>query len=172
MIRVIACLSLAAMMIPSTFGQSTGPNPAFEVADVHVSPRTTNPIFRTSLRGERYEVHNATILDLIRTAYNFDADKVSGGPSWLEYNRFDVTALVPANTPQDQIKLMLQSLLDQRFKLVVHNDTRPIAAFVLTMGKGKPKLKEADASGKTGCQTQPVQVPVATAPDLSLLKMS
>jgi len=153
------------MMLPSAFGQSTEPKPAFEVAEVHVSPRTTNPLFRTSLHGERYEVRNATMLDLIRTAYSFDADKVSGGPSWLEYNRFDVTALVPANTPQDQIKLMLQLLLDQRFKLVVHKDTGPVAAFVLSMGKGKPKLKEADASGKTGCQPQPIQVPVAIAPD-------
>src|SRR5215831_7693522 len=106
-----------------------------------------------------------TMLDLIRTAYSFDADKVSGGPSWLEYNRFDVTALAPANTPQDQIKLMLQSLLDQRFKVVVHKDTAPVAAFVLSMGKGKPKLKEADTSGKTGCQPQPVQAPGAIAPD-------
>ena len=165
MMRAIACLSLAAIMIPSSFGQSTEPKPAFEVADVHVSPRTANPVFRTSLHGERYEVRNATMLDLIRTAYSFDADKVSGGPSWLEYDRFNVTALVPAKTPQDQINLMLQSLLDQRFKLVVHKDTGPVAAFVLSMGKGKPKLKEADASGKTGCQTQPVQVPAATAPD-------
>src|SRR5215475_2137047 len=165
MMRAIACLSLAAMMTPSAFGQSTEPKPAFEVADVHVSPRTANPAFRTSLHGERYEVRNATMLDLIRTAYSFDADKVYGGPSWLEYNRFDVTAPVPANTPQDQIKLMLQSFLDQRFKLVVHKDTRPVAAFVLSMGKGKPKLKEADASGKTGCQQQPVQLPAATAPD-------
>jgi uncharacterized protein (TIGR03435 family) len=165
MIRAIACLVLTAMMIPSASGQSTEPKPAFEVADVHVSPRTTNPIFRAGLHGERYEVHNATMLDLIRTAYSFDADKVSGGPSWLEYNRFDVTALAPANTPQDQVKLMLQSLLDQRFKLVVHNDTRPVAAFILSMGKGKPKLREADVSGKTGCQTQPIQMPAAPTPD-------
>lgn len=165
MMRAIACLSLTAMMIPSAFGQSTELKPAFEVADVHVSPRSANPLFRTSLHGERYEVRNATMLDLIRTAYSFDADKVSGGPSWLEYDRFDVTALVPANTPQDQIKVMLQSFLDQRFNLVVHKDTGPVAAFVLSMGKGKPKLKEADTSGKTGCQPQPVQAPGAIAPD-------
>jgi len=95
------------MMIPSAFGQSTELKLAFEVADVHVSPRAANPLFRTSLHGERYEVRNATMLDLIRTAYSFDADKVSGGPSWLEYGRFDVTALVLANTLQDQINLML-----------------------------------------------------------------
>src|SRR5215831_12101943 len=133
MMRAIACLSLTAMMIPSAFGQSTELKPAFEVADVHVSPRSANPVFRTSLHGERYEVRNATMLDLIRTAYSFDADKVSGGPSWLEYDRLDVTALVPANTPQDQIKLMLQSLLDERFKLVVHKDTES----ALPTGRGR-----------------------------------
>ena len=54
--RAIACLSLTAMMIPSAFGQSTELKLAFEVADVHVSPRSANPLFRTSLHGERYEV--------------------------------------------------------------------------------------------------------------------
>src|SRR5262245_39318937 len=76
------------------------------------------------------------------------------GPNWLEFDRFDVFAKVPNNTPPETLKLMLQALLADRFKLVVHNDTRPLSGFVLTIGKSKPKLKEADASGKTGCQTQ------------------
>jgi uncharacterized protein (TIGR03435 family) len=162
MMRALAGLCLAALLVETGFGQSTDPKPTFDVADVHISPRTTTPVFRTSFRGERYEVHNATMLDLIRTAYSIDAEKVSGGPSWLEYYRFDIAALAPRDTTQDKIKLMLQSLLAERFKLAVHNDTKPIAGFVLSVGKGKPKLKEADASGKTGCQTQPVQLPPPT----------
>src|SRR5436305_5923646 len=111
MMRVLAGLCLAALLIATGFGQSTEPKPTFDVTDVHVSARTTNPVFRTSFRGERYEAHNATMLDLIRTAYSMDADKVAGGPSWLEYDRFDITALAPRNTTQDDTKLMLQSLL-------------------------------------------------------------
>jgi len=161
MMRIFAGITLAALMSGAAFGQSRQTRPTFEVADVHVSARIANNIldrlgpkmdFRTSLRGERYELHNATMVDLISTAYGIEADRVLGGPNWLEFDRFDVTALVPRNTPQATLKLMLQSLLADRFKLVVHNNTKPIPGFVLSMGKEKPKLKEADASGKTGCQ--------------------
>jgi uncharacterized protein (TIGR03435 family) len=108
-----------------------------------------------SLRGGRYELRNATMLDLITIAYGIEADKVLGGPSWLEFNRYDVIAKAPNNTPQDELKLMLQGLLADRFKLVVHKDSKPVPAFILSLGKGKPKLKEADGSGTTGCQAQP-----------------
>ena len=47
---------------------------------------------------------------------------------------------------------MLQALLADRFKLVVHTDTKPLPAFVLSVGKGKPKLKEADGSALTRMQ--------------------
>ena len=50
---------------------------------------------------------------------------------------------------------MLQGLRLDRFKLVVHMDTKPMPGIVLTTGKGKPKLKEADDSGNSGCQAQP-----------------
>ena len=163
MTRLLAGITLAALLSRAALGQSAPPRPAFKIADVHVSPRVMNTIldrlgpkldFRTSLRGERYQVRNANMANLIGTAYGVDTDKVVGGPSWLEFDRFDVTALVPPNTSPATLKLMLQSLLADRFKLVVHNDTRPLPRFVLSVGKEKPKLKEADALGNTGCQSQ------------------
>src|SRR5262245_59968264 len=166
MTRVFAGIALATLLSGATFGQSSQPRSTFEIVDVHASPRITNTVldrlgpkldFRTSLRGERYEVRNATMVDLIRTAYDVEGDQVVGGPNWLEFHRFDVTALVPPDTPEATLKLMLQSLLADRFQLVVHNDTKPIPRFVLSVGKEKPKLKEADASGYTGCQAQLVR---------------
>src|SRR5262249_25949573 len=111
MIRAFACMTFAALLSVAAPEQSTQQPQTFEVADVHVSPRGTNTVFRTSFRGQRYEVHNASMVDLIRTAYSVDAEKVFAGPSWLEFDRFDVTALAPVNTSQETIKLMLQSLL-------------------------------------------------------------
>jgi len=111
------------------------------------------------------------MVDLIRTAYSVEADKVFGGPSWLEFDRFDITALVARGISQDTLKLMLQSVLADRFKLEVHNDTKPVAAFVLSMGKGKPKLKEADTSGKTGCQLQPFSQPASSTPGQPVFPM-
>jgi uncharacterized protein (TIGR03435 family) len=84
-----------------------------------------------------------------------DGDKVLGGPNWLETDRFGIVAKAPAATPPETVKLMLQSLLADRFKLVVHKDTKSQPAFVLSLGKGKPKIKESAGSGPPGCQGVP-----------------
>jgi uncharacterized protein (TIGR03435 family) len=117
---------------------------------------------RSIVRDGRYELRNATMVDLIRTAHTVDADKVLGGPNWLEFDRFDVIAKVPSKTSQETLKSMLQALLADRFKLVVHNDTKPILGFVLTLGKSKPKLKEPQPSAKTGCE-RGLPTPIAPA---------
>src|SRR5205823_13816599 len=65
MIRAIACLTLAGLLSTAAFAQSTGAA-AFDVADVHVSAKTANPnMNRGALRGGRYSVQRATMLDLI-----------------------------------------------------------------------------------------------------------
>ena len=66
-----------------------------------------------------------------------------GGPNWLEMDRFDVIAKVPADSTVQTQKRMLQALLEERFKLVAHQDTRPLPAYALTLGK-KLQLKKAD----------------------------
>lgn len=136
-------------------GQSAEPAPRFEIADVHVSAKTVNPFVRNGpVRGGRYEVKNATMVDLIRIAYGFDPDKVLGGPNWLEMDRFDVVAKVPPDSTPETRKPMLQSLLADRFKLVVHRETKPLPTYALTAGK-KLQLKEASGSEEPGCRLQP-----------------
>jgi uncharacterized protein (TIGR03435 family) len=136
------------------FSQSPETPPRFEIADVHVSAKIANPFIRTGpVRGGRYQVKNATMVDLIRIAYSFDPDKVLGGPSWLEMDRFDVLAQVPADSTPETQKLMLQSLLEDRFKLAVHKETKPLPTYALIVGK-KPLLKESDGTEETGCRPQ------------------
>ena len=83
MMRAFACMMLAATISIAAFAQSTEPATTFEMADVHVSPRSMNTAMRSVVHAGRYEIRNATILDLIRTAYNLDADKVLGGVAGL-----------------------------------------------------------------------------------------
>lgn len=136
------------------FGQNPEP-PQFLAADVHVTVKTANQNLARSIstRGDRYEVKNATMVDLITQAYNSNPIKVLGGPSWLEMDRFDVIAKQPPKTPVDTQRLMLQALLKDRFKLVVREDMKPMSTYALVMGK-KSQLKEADGSGDTGCKPQ------------------
>jgi len=145
-----------ALFSTASFAQSTEAKVAFEIADVHVSAKTTsfNQFARTGpVRGGRYEVKTATMVDLIRIAYGFDADKVLGGPNWLEMDRFDVIAKVPPDFTPEMQKPMLQSLLEDRFKLVLHKDTKPLPAYALTVGK-KLQLKPAEGSEDAGCKLQ------------------
>src|SRR5690348_10062454 len=88
--------------------QSSDAPAKFEAADIHASAKTTqlnNRFFRGArVRSGRYEVKNATMIDLIRTAYDYQADKIIGGPSWLEMDRFDVIAKLPADPAPDAQK--------------------------------------------------------------------
>jgi uncharacterized protein (TIGR03435 family) len=127
MIRAIVCLTLAGLLAVAAFGQSNADQPAFDVADVHVSAKTANPNMNGGgLRGGRYSIQKATMVDLITLAYGVDADKVLGGPSWLETDRFDIIATAPASTPAETVKRMLQNLLADRFKLKLHMDTKSV----------------------------------------------
>ena len=95
------------------------------------------------------------MVDLVAAAYGVENDYVMGGPSWLERDRFDVIAKAPAGTSKENVRLMLQAMLAERFKLAVHNDTKAMPAYVLTVGKGKPRIKESDESSPAGCGPGP-----------------
>jgi uncharacterized protein (TIGR03435 family) len=166
----LACLTI--LLSTSTPAQPPAPPTAdapptpstFDIADVHTSAHTTNPYMRGGmLRGDRYNIRDATMVDLIATAYKVDPLNVIGGPSWLELDRFDISARAPRTTSQDTAALMLRALLADRFKLNVQTGTRPQPTYVLSAGKN-PKLKQADGTGTQGCQFQPMQQTAKGAP--------
>ena len=77
--------------------------------------------------------------------------KSLGGPNWIEMDRFDVIAKLPPDSTPETQKLMLQALLEDRFKLLSHKEIKPLPTYALVAGK-KPLLKEADGSEQTGCR--------------------
>ena len=84
MTRALGSLALVAVLSAGVFGQ---PTPSFEVADVHVRPYSTTTVLNMSggiLRGGRYDLRKATMLNLIETAYGVSPDTVLGGPNWLD----------------------------------------------------------------------------------------
>ncbi len=149
MARTLQCVGLI-LLANGAFGQA-----AFERADVHAVPYAVNAEMEGDVfRGGRYELRAATMLDMIRIAYGIDAGLVFGGPGWLDLERFTLIAEAPPSTSPDSIKLMLRSLLAERFKLAVHKDVRPTPGFVLKMGAGKAKLKISSGPENTGCRAQ------------------
>jgi uncharacterized protein (TIGR03435 family) len=90
---------------------------------------------------DRVRLQNWPLLDLIAAAYRVRATQVSG-PAWLSDQAFDIEA-VPDGTPKEQLNAILQSLLEERFGLKVHRDTKTGQGFALVVGKDGPKLKPA-----------------------------
>lgn len=151
-LRVFAGLTIVTSV--AALAQSPEPAPRFEVTDVHRSASATNPFTWASggiIRGSRYDLRKATMIDLIRAAYGIDPDVIIGGPNWLAFDRFDVAAKAEPGTPPATVRLMLQSLLADRFGLVLHKDTRPMPAFALKVGNVKPTLRESTGIGDPDC---------------------
>src|SRR5579875_1405220 len=147
---------LVVVLSVSAMGQSPGNSKTFLIADVHKSPFTSNPFMHgNSVQGDRYFLTQATMVDLIATAYGVDGVNVRGGPTWLEQDRYDIRAKVPPNTTQDDVKQMLRSLLVERFHLVVNTGTAPLPTYVLSSGTGKPKMTESEVTGEGSCIPQP-----------------
>jgi uncharacterized protein (TIGR03435 family) len=134
------------------FAQSSPPAPTFEVASVKPSPPPTgNGIMRRLGAPDPGMINygNATLAMLISRAYGVKDFQVSG-PDWLTSLGYDVVAKVPAGVPADQVPLMLQTLLAERFKLKLHRESKTIGVYALIVGKGGPKLKESDPADLAG----------------------
>jgi uncharacterized protein (TIGR03435 family) len=139
--------------------------PKFELADVHISP---TPFWFAQNGGARlrdglYINRDVTVLQLIQAAYGVTEDGVGGGPNWLKSDIFDVVAKMPAGTTRETANIMLQSLLADRFGLVIKQETHPTPRYVLSVGKGGSKLKPAAKSEDSGCK--PLQQNVKVDPN-------
>jgi uncharacterized protein (TIGR03435 family) len=170
--RVASSAGLVALLCVPLAGQSTPPT-TFEVADVRQSVPAADgpPALSTAVRigvprNGRYEIRRATMVDLIRTAYGVEAEKVIGGPPWLEMDRFDVKARVPASASRDSVMPMLQALLADRFGLVVRQEIKPVAGHALVRTSGELRMKEAVTAGT--CQQNIQTSTAAGALSLSL----
>lgn len=151
MTRPLAYATFIVLLTPA-YPQSPEPRTTFEAADVREAPLVPARLGRSGiLHGSRYEMKSATMVDLITAAYEVDNDKVLGGPTWLEMDRFDVIAKAPPNTTPETLKVMLQSLLADRFHLVAHPETKPLPAYAVKVGKHL-SIKPADGSEETGCR--------------------
>src|SRR5262249_24904445 len=91
---------------------------------------------------------------VIRAAYGIEDDRIIGAPDWLSSEKYDIEASEEAsgsgpdfqNAPDIELAhqgIMLQAVLAERLKLVVHRETRPISIYALVIAPGGPKLQEA-----------------------------
>jgi uncharacterized protein (TIGR03435 family) len=136
---------------PGTTKASPPPPTEFEVASVRVSKLTQNGAERV-LRSGMVDLQGLTLKELITAAYDIDDERLVGVPKWMETDRFDVAAKTQPGVPFDALIVMLQKLLEERFKLAVHREDQPVSVFALTPGKRGAKLKESSGRDRSECK--------------------
>lgn len=158
--RTALTLVTSALLASGAALAQTAPNPpapaqtarlAFEVATIRPAApldmakiaQGQMPRVGVHVDGALAEYRYLSLRDLMVLAYKVQANQISG-PDWLATQRFDIVAKLPAGTTtKDQANQMLQSLLEERFKMTLHRETKEHQIFALVVAKDGPKLKES-----------------------------
>ena len=158
------CLAAMFSVGFEAFAQSQAA-PTFEVASV--KPNSARIGVRGhSFPGSRFVAVNVPLRDLILIAYGEAGQllpdaQLSGGPSWLDADRFDVSATVSGDNASSVARkqLMLRTLLGDRFKLVVHHEIRTLPVYQLVLARKDgalgPQLRHADVDCEALLASQP-----------------
>ena len=114
---------------------ATAPAQTFEVASI--KPSTAQPGGTSGIATEKGRMtgRNVTLKRCIRSAYNISEARIFGGPSWADDDRYDIDAKAPGPVGDHDMEPMLQALLADRFKLVIHRETRPLPGYAIVTGK-------------------------------------
>jgi uncharacterized protein (TIGR03435 family) len=133
----------------------------FEAATV--KPAAPSPDGHTHINypdGGRWSAINITLLNLMEWAYDMPQKQILDGPSWMESTRFDIQAATDAETDamlrglsseRDRVvkRRMVQRLLEDRFAMKLHRETRTLPAYDLVVAKGGSKLGASQSNGKS-----------------------
>ena len=137
--KFVAALSIATAAL---LAQS------FEVATI----KPTEPDWKggryMTMKGAQFAAKNFTLRYLIASAYDLSLGAVSGGPSWIDDDHYDILAKTPGDvkpSPEEQMS-MLRQLIGDRFQLSFHREPKQFSIYVLSISKGGPKLREPTPS--------------------------
>jgi uncharacterized protein (TIGR03435 family) len=128
--------------------------PRFEVASIKASNADSSSSSGIQTGHGRLTAINVTLKRCIIGAYGVGPHQISGGPDWLDSDRFEITAIADQPVGDGVLMVLLQSLMAERFKLALHRETRIIQVYSLEIGKGGTKLEKAEAGeGVTNSST-------------------
>src|ERR1039458_7645689 len=150
-LSVLLTTALQAYGSPQDPAKPTGPmaadaTPTIAVATIKPSD-PDRPGWTLGTKGTHFYTVGTNMIDLISFAYGVHAKQIVDGPAWFLTDKFDIEGVPDAEGKpnRDQLKLMVQGLLADRFKLVVHHDKRELAVYALTVAKNGPKLTKSTA---------------------------
>ncbi len=153
MTKSVLPIGLLALAAFEAFGQEGAKAPEFEAASIKPAEPLNTGAMMAGGRMQismgcsqpdpgRFTCTGMPLRMLVVRAYGVKNYQVSG-PAWMDSDRFDVNAKIPAGATQDQFRLMLQKLLADRFHMTVHRENKEMPVYALVVGKNGPKLKPA-----------------------------
>jgi uncharacterized protein (TIGR03435 family) len=123
---------------------------AFEVATIKPAEPITPAMVQAgkmhvgmSIDAARVDIGYMSLYDLLSTAFKVKPYQIEG-PDWIRVQRFDILAKMPPGATKDDVFVMLQGLLKERFKLEYHRGTKEHPVYALVVAPGGPKMKEAE----------------------------
>jgi uncharacterized protein (TIGR03435 family) len=141
---VAVALTFAIAISPQISGQTGGAlsKSAFDVVSVKPNHSAAYWFTVNSLKDKvgRFSATNIRLKDLVTVAYEHDEASILGGPAWLESERYDVEAKVEGQPSRQELLLMLQSLLADRFRLKIHREVREVTQYSLVAERNGPKF--------------------------------
>lgn len=159
---VILLLTIALV----SYGQRGAEPTKYEVASIR--PNTESD-FRFAFRIEpdgTLAATGITLMRLMMTAYNVQGFRIVGGPGWVASRRWDMQAKPNRAASPDQIRSMLRTLLEDRFQLHSHSETRKIPVYeVVVDSKGSkvPITKDKESKPTVRAQTGSIELTNATS---------
>jgi uncharacterized protein (TIGR03435 family) len=142
--RALAIASLIVVSL-TVLGQTVADRPAFEVASIKPNVSGDGHSSTHVSNGEVI-ARNVSLKNCVKMAFHVDDSRLRG-PDWLSSVRFDIVAKPPVGSSHDQYRAMMLALLEDRFKLAFHRESKPLAAFALVVAKSGPKLKKGEHDG-------------------------
>ena len=95
-----------------------------------------------NLPGGRVRAINVSMAGFMTAAYQVSPSRILGAPAWFDSEEFDMEATSEDNSTYDENRMRLQSLLADRFKLVLSRQAKEVPVYALTLDKGGSKLHE------------------------------
>ena len=122
----------------------------FEAATLKQAPPPSGnyPIVLGLVQGSRFYMTNVTLSDCLKFAYGLVSDDQISGPDWLwsRADLYDIEAIIPPNPPHEKVMQMMQTLLTERMRVVIHHEDKAMKYLALVPGKGEVKMPAADLS--------------------------
>jgi len=161
MSRVTCLLLVATSTLASVSAQQrTEERLAFEVTSVRPATDQNSGGFSTSPSG-LVTFRTVDVESLLRRAFEISPDRIVGLPDWAKSEYFDIVARAPGYTPASQVPLLLRSLLEDRFGLVMHREARERDVYVLLTARDDRRLGVGLAQAVIDCASVMEEVEAA-----------